>query len=81
VIDFGDAMVADPALDLAGVPDHLARAVLGQMPGVANPDHIWQRREAYRRLSPLHAVFAGLDRGDSNLLEEGLTGLRSRFQE
>lgn len=79
VIDFGDAMVADPALDLAGLPDDLARSVMRRTSSVVNPNHVWERRSAYRKLSPLHAIVAGLERGDSSLLEEGILGLKSQI--
>jgi len=79
VIDFGDAMLADPALDLAGFPDGLAREVLRQTRLAEDAERVWRRRSAYRRLGPLHAVKAGIERRDSALLDEGIAGLRQRF--
>lgn len=79
VIDFGDAMVADPALDLAGFPDNLARSVLHLMPDIGELQPFWRRRDAYRKIAPLHAVRAGRDHNDRLLLEEGIDGLRKRF--
>ncbi len=79
VIDFGDAMIADPALDLAGLPDALAREVLRRMRLAPYADYVWRRRDAYRRIAPLHAVQVGSERQDFGLLVEGIDGLKRRF--
>ncbi len=76
IIDFGDAMVADPALDLAGFPDELARAVMGLSSHITDRRVVWKRRDAYRRLSPLHAVLKGRDRGDMDLIRGGIERLK-----
>ena len=76
VIDFGDAMVADPALDFAGFPDTLARRVLhlyGEDP--AARDGIWLRRELYRQAGPLHEIWAGAELGRADLLRSGIEDL------
>jgi aminoglycoside phosphotransferase (APT) family kinase protein len=79
IIDFGDAMWADPALDLAGLPDLLARAVVTEMQSIT-PDRIfWARRDAYRWIAPLHAVFAGLESDRPVLLRGGIDALRRIF--
>ncbi len=78
VIDFGDAAVADPALDLAGLPAPLARAVLvhaGPLPG----RRVWERRAAHRAAAPLHAIEAGLRLGRPDLVDEGLDQIRRRW--
>lgn len=78
VIDFGDAAVADPALDFAGFPDPLVRAVLA--PYGPPPDAAWwARREAYRRAGPLHAIAAGTELGRPELVEDGLARLRRQL--
>lgn len=80
VIDFGDAMVADPALDFAGFPDGLALSVLylyGDDPEVR--DGVWLRRELYRRAGPLHAIWAGVELGRADLLRSGIDDLRRTF--
>ena len=79
IIDFGDAMIADPALDLAGFPDNLARTVMRLMPGLGDPDTVWKRRYAYQRISPLHAVRVGLERGSQTLIRSGIDGLRQQL--
>ena len=80
VIDFGDAMVADPALDFAGFPDVLARSVLPRYSEDASVrDGIWLRRDLYRRAGPLHALWAGVELGRVDLLRSGVEGIRQRY--
>ncbi len=79
VIDFGDAMFADPALDLAGFPDVLAVQVLNRMRGLSGAEKIWKRRDFYRRIAPLHAIQVGNERHDGALVDEGAEGLKLRF--
>ncbi|HEX7103278.1 MAG TPA: phosphotransferase, partial [Nitrolancea sp.] len=79
VIDFGDAMWADPALDLAGWPDPLARMVVARMRSVTPDDAFWIRRSAYHHIAPLHAVVAGRKGGASELLQDGIAALRRFF--
>lgn len=79
VIDFGDAQIADPALDLAGLPNDLARAVMRQMPNLVDAESVWRRRVAYDLISPLHAISVGRDRSDETLIREGIDGLELRF--
>ncbi len=79
VIDFGDAMIADPALDLAGLPDRLAYEIVQSLDAIGDPKAAWRRRDSYRRIVPLHAFWAGLQRDDSRLLDEGIRGIEARF--
>jgi aminoglycoside 2''-phosphotransferase len=76
VIDFGDAMWTDPALDLAGLPARLARPVVDRMRTLTGDRAFWSRREAYQWIAPLHAVAAGLERGSSELLRGGIDAIR-----
>lgn len=71
VIDFGDVMVADPALDYAGLPETAARAVASAT-GAAHAPGFWQRRALYRAAVPLHAIDAGLTIGREDLIDGGL---------
>lgn len=81
IIDFGDAMWADPVLDLAGWPEPLVRAVVERMRSLA-PDHdFWMRRAAYQRIAPLHAVFTGRDIGRPELLRSGIETIRRIFDD
>ncbi len=79
VIDFGDAMFADPALDLAGFPDALAVEVLNRMRSLTDDKKVWRRRDFYRRIAPLHAIEVGDERHDFALVHEGIEGLKRRF--
>ncbi len=77
VIDFGDAMVADPALDFSGFPDELARSVLSlYSDDPAIRDGIWHRRVLYRRAGPLHAITAGVELERDDLLRSGIDEIR-----
>ena len=76
VIDFGDAMWTDPALDLAGLPEPLAQSVVKRMTTVPNDDACRRRRNAYRMIGPLHAVAAGRDGGSIDLLQSGTEAIR-----
>jgi hypothetical protein len=69
-------MWADPVLDLAGLPDPVARAVVAGMQSMTADRGVWMRRAAYRRIAPLHAVFAGRDLARPALLESGIAALR-----
>ncbi|HET7038088.1 MAG TPA: phosphotransferase [Thermomicrobiaceae bacterium] len=79
VIDFGDARLADPALDLAGLPDALFAAVARRLPDLDAGAAL--RRAAYRRCVPLHAIAAAGRLGRPELLAEGLEGLQRAFPE
>ncbi len=79
IIDFGDVMIADPALDLAGFPDALARSTLDRMSSVADRDALWKRSRVFHCLAPLHAVVAGLESQDDALIETGVSAFLTRF--
>jgi aminoglycoside 2''-phosphotransferase len=76
VIDFGDAMWTDPALDLAGLPEPLAQSVATRMTTLSDDAAVWRRRDAYRTIAPLHAVAAGRERGSLDLLQSGIEAIR-----
>ncbi|MCC6790129.1 MAG: phosphotransferase [Thermomicrobiales bacterium] len=74
IIDFGDAGPGDPAIDMAGLPDSLAQAVLQRY--TADPSQrqgLWVRRRFYRLTVPLHAIAASFDLDRPDLLREGLS--------
>jgi aminoglycoside phosphotransferase (APT) family kinase protein len=80
VIDFGDAMVADPALDFAGFPEELAQAVLDLYTDDPSVRHgIWARRVLYLRAGPLHAITAGDELGRGDLIRSGIDALRRTY--
>ena len=76
VIDFGDAMWTDPALDLAGLPESLAQSVVSRMTTLPNNDACGKRRHAYRMIGPLHAVAAGRENGSTDLFQSGIEAMR-----
>ncbi|MEU6425595.1 phosphotransferase [Microbispora sp. NPDC046973] len=80
VIDFGDAHVGDPALDLAwalhGAPPAFARAVAAEY-GAA-PELV-ERALLWHRLGPWHEVTYGLDTGDPDRVRSGLDGVLARL--
>lgn len=79
VIDFGDAAVADPALDLAGFEEPFRRLVLEQYGAAGDPD-ILVRAEYYRRIVPFHKVMFGAETGDRDMLRRGIEGIRHRLE-
>ncbi|MEU6409424.1 phosphotransferase [Microbispora sp. NPDC046933] len=80
VIDFGDAHVGDPALDLAwalhGAPPAFARAVAAEY-GAA--PELTERALLWHRLGPWHEVTYGLDTGDRDTVRSGLEGVLARL--
>ncbi|MGI8522831.1 MAG: phosphotransferase [Nocardioides sp.] len=80
VIDWTDARVGDPALDLAwvlyGAPEPFARAVAT---AYGATDDELARALVWHRLGPWHEVIHGLDQGQPDYVESGLAGLVSRL--
>jgi len=82
VIDWGDAMLGDPALDFAGLlcqcGETFAERVLARYQGEV--DATFRRRvRFYERIIPLHSVTFALTTGDEERLRGGLEFLRWRF--
>ena len=69
VIDWSDAHVGDPAMDLTWFVQCLgadgARAALAAYvpPAGTDPDTLWRRAVAHATVQPVHAVLYGLDQG------------------
>ncbi len=80
VIDFSDAHVGDPALDLAwalhAAPPAFARAVAAEYD--AAPE-LTERALLWHRLGPRHEVTHGLDTGDPDTVCSGLEGILARL--
>jgi aminoglycoside phosphotransferase (APT) family kinase protein len=78
VIDWTDAHVGDPALDLAWFVQCLgvvaARSALAAYvpPAGADADVLWRRAVAHATVQPVHAVLYGLDRGDASYVRRQL---------
>ncbi len=80
IIDFGDAHVGDPAIDLAwalhGTPPPFARAVAAEYG--ATPE-LAERALLWHRLGPWYEVTYGLDLGDPGTVRGGLEGVLARL--
>lgn len=82
VIDWTDARVGDPAIDLAwllfGAPTPVAAAV-AETYGV--DDSTRRRAHAWHLLGPWHEVLYGFDIGDDDYVASGIAGVRKRLAE
>jgi aminoglycoside phosphotransferase (APT) family kinase protein len=77
VIDWGDAQVGDPAMDLWWVAGHpeFGERMLAAYGGA--PEATFRTRAGfYCRLGPWHEVTHGLDTGQPHFVESGLEGVR-----
>ncbi len=80
IIDFGDSGMGDPAIDFAGLPEDLARRVLGAYTDDSRErERLLIRRRFYQLAVPLHSIRAGFELGRADLLEDGLRIIRTRF--
>ncbi|MGW4110247.1 phosphotransferase [Actinosynnema sp. NPDC004786] len=81
VIDFGDAHLGDPAIDLAwalhGTPPAFADALAAAY-GVTDDQR--ERALVAHRLGPWHEVAFGLDHDDPAIVREGLDGVVARLR-
>ncbi len=81
IIDWTDAHVGDPALDLAWGLHSSAEAFASELLRVYAPDDDTLRRAAlWHRLGPWHEVIYGLDEHRPDLVVSGLAGVRARLQ-
>lgn len=84
VIDWSDAHVGDPAIDLSWPVQCLgpagARAALAayRPPAGVGVDELWRRAAAHATVQPVHAVLYGLDRGDQPYVQRQLRRLVPR---
>lgn len=82
VIDWSDARIGDPALDLGwlghGLGPRFARALLACYAGAGHG--LLERARFYHRVGPWHEVVYGLDTGRKELVASGLAGVRERLQ-
>ncbi|MER7082830.1 Predicted kinase, aminoglycoside phosphotransferase (APT) family [Saccharopolyspora kobensis] len=81
VIDFADAGIGDPALDLAwalhGTPTAFADALAAAY-GVTDDQR--ERALHWHRLGPWYEVLHGIDAGDPDLVRSGLAGTAARLE-
>lgn len=77
VIDFGDARVGDPEIDLVGLLPTEASVLAGYG---QNTDETFRRRARfYWRVGPFHEVLYGLDIDTREHVDAGLAGIRARI--
>lgn len=80
IIDWSDARVGDPALDLSwclnGTPPEVGRAAAGTYGG---DRHLRRRALFYHRLGPWHEVVYGLETNQERFVRSGIEGVRSRL--
>jgi aminoglycoside phosphotransferase (APT) family kinase protein len=83
VIDWSDACLGDPALDLAwllhGTDAEFAASLLRAYAGTEADAPFRARALFYHRLGPWHEVLYGLERGRPDLVDSGLAGVRRRL--
>jgi aminoglycoside phosphotransferase (APT) family kinase protein len=81
VIDWTDARIGDPAVDLAwlvhGTDDEFAAAVLASYP--ANGPAMIERARFYYQVVPWHVLLFGLEEGRTELIDSGLAKVRERL--
>lgn len=81
VIDWTDARIGDPAVDLAwlvhGTDHEFAAAVLASYP--ANGPAMIERARFYYQVVPWHVLLFGLEEGRTELIESGLAEVRERL--
>jgi aminoglycoside 2''-phosphotransferase len=83
VIDFGDAAIADPAIDFAGVLNHHSRALLRRALtyyGRAVDPEALQRAEFFIALVPLFTLRTAVLEEDEETVREAITDLRRRVR-
>jgi fructosamine-3-kinase len=81
VIDWTDARIGDPAVDLAwlvhGTDSEFAEAVLASYP--ANDPAMVERARFYYQVVPWHVLLFGLEEHRAELIESGLADVRKRL--
>jgi aminoglycoside phosphotransferase (APT) family kinase protein len=84
VLDWTDAHVGDPAMDLTwfvqclGVPAARAALAAYQPPDGVDAETLWRRAAAHATVQPVHAVLYGLDHGDDAYVRRQLRRLGGR---
>lgn len=80
VIDWSDARVGDPALDLSWCLNGTPREVADAVARAYDIDGSLRRRSLfYHRLGPWYEVTYGLDTNQERFVKSGIEGLRSRL--
>jgi aminoglycoside phosphotransferase (APT) family kinase protein len=80
VIDWTDARVTDPAIDLAWLLNGAPAAVADAIAEAYSADESIRRRAlAWHQLGPWHEVLYGFDTGEDDYIHSGLAGVRKRL--
>jgi aminoglycoside phosphotransferase (APT) family kinase protein len=80
IIDWADAHIGDPALDLAWLLHGTGAALAAAIQQAYAPSLVVLRRSlAWRRLGPWHEVLYGLDKTRPDLVASGLAGVSARL--
>ena len=80
VIDWSDARIGDPALDLSWCLNGTPEVVSAAVAGAYGADHGTRERSCfYHRLGPWHEVVYGIDTGQDGFVASGLEGVRLRL--
>lgn len=78
VIDFGDAVVGDPALDFVGYDVEFREAVFAAYDQPVDETFL-ARAEIYLQIGPFHEVRYGFEIDRSEHIEAGLDGIKKRI--
>jgi len=85
LIDFEDATIGDPTIDFVGIyvtygMEAVKRVLDGYRCRRAFDEHFEQRLYFYTWMASCHEIIYGLEEGRSDLVEDGVTGLRTRLE-
>jgi len=79
IIDFGDAVVGDPAIDFVGILITAGPAAAKAAIAAYGKPISWSRVCDYYWLGPVHAILHGIARHDPSEVNEGISGLSTRL--
>lgn len=81
LIDFEDATLGDPAIDLVGVlaslGEHATRDLIRHY---GEPAPSWERLQFYFWMGSVHAIRYGVETGEPEIIADGINGLRQRLR-
>jgi aminoglycoside phosphotransferase (APT) family kinase protein len=82
VIDWGDALIGDPACDFAGLlndcGNNFTSLVFGSYTG-ATGSRFWQRVDFYCRIIPFYELLHAHRTNNPDLMQDGLVRVRNAF--
>ena len=83
IIDFGDAVVGDPAYDLRRLYEEYGEAFIGVFLRYYphnDTDNLMAKLRFFGTCAPIHGAFFGIDHGSESVLRDHLGALRRRVQ-